>query len=134
MVKKVTALLVALALSAQVSAGPLTDAIAKAARETVKSKRKDVLAKSQTEPEDVVPFEKERAFFGKEERESRQVRAPRIDFGLGEVGVDSARREHVRAEPLTHVQARLKFAFDRCHVRTHFLRPNVDFTALGGTC
>ena len=68
---------------------------------------------SETEGEDVVAFEKERALLGKEQRKSRQVRAPRVDFGFGEVGVDRQRREHVRAEPLRDVEARLELAFDR---------------------
>ena len=41
MVKKVTALLVALALPAQVSAGPITEAIAKAGRELAKAQQEE---------------------------------------------------------------------------------------------
>ena len=58
------------------------------------------------------PFEEERALLGKEQRKPRQVGAPRVDFGFGEVGVDRARREHVRADALADVEARLKVAFD----------------------
>ena len=42
----------------------------------------------------------------------REVRAPRVDFGFRKVRVDSQRRDHVRAEPLRDVQARLKLSVD----------------------
>src|SRR6202035_5337659 len=35
----------------------------------------------------ICSFEKERAFFREEERETSQIDLPRIDFGLGKVGV-----------------------------------------------
>ncbi len=68
---------------------------------------------AETEREDVVALEKERALLGKEQRKPRQVGAPRVDLGFGEVGVDGQRRQHVRAEPLRDVEARLKLAVDR---------------------
>ena len=66
----------------------------------------------QAELEDVGALEKERALLREEERKARQVRPSRVDFGLGEIGVDRQRREHVRAEPLRHVEARLELAVD----------------------
>ena len=66
----------------------------------------------EAEREDVGAFEEERALLGKEQRKPRQVRAARVDFGFGEVGVDGDRGEHVRAEPLGDVEARLELAVD----------------------
>ena len=67
---------------------------------------------AEAERKDVAALEKERALLREEQREARQVRAARVDFGLGEVGVDGQRGEHVRAEPLRDVEARLKLAVD----------------------
>ena len=58
------------------------------------------------------PSRKNVRFSGKEQRKPREVRAPRVDLGFGEVGVDRHRRQHVRAEPLRHVEARLELAVD----------------------
>ena len=74
--------------------------------------RQDVFAQPETEPEDIVSLEEERALLGKEERKPREVRAPRVDFGFRKVRVDGQRRDHVRAEPLRDVQARLKLSVD----------------------
>ena len=52
--------------------------------------RQDILVQPEAEREDVVALEKERPLLREEQRESRQVRPPRVDFGLGEVGVDRA--------------------------------------------
>ena len=71
-----------------------------------------VLVRAEPEGEDVVALEEERPLLGKEQREPGQVRAPRIDFGLGEVGVDRDRRQHVGAKALGHVEAGLEFAVD----------------------
>ena len=74
--------------------------------------RQHVLVQAEAEREDVVAFEEERALLGKEERKPRQVRAPRIDLGLGEVGVGRHGRDDVRTQPLRDVEARLKLAVD----------------------
>ena len=66
----------------------------------------------EAERENVAALEKERALLGKEQRKPRQVRPARVDLGFGEVGIDRGRGEHVGAEPLRHVEARLKLAVD----------------------
>ena len=47
----------------------------------------DVLVEAEAERKDIVAFEEERALLRKEEREPREVRPPRVDFGLGEIGI-----------------------------------------------
>ena len=74
--------------------------------------RQHVLVQAEAERENVVAFEKERALLGKEQREPREVRPPRVDFGLGEVGIGGDGGDDVRAEPLRDVEARLELAVD----------------------
>ena len=64
----------------------------------------DVIAEAESEIENVRALEKKRALLREEERKSRQVGAPRVDFGLGEVGVDGERGERVRTQRLRDVQ------------------------------
>ena len=73
--------------------------------------RRQVLVETEPEVEDVGALEKEGALLGKEQREARQVHAARVDFGLGEIGVDGERRQRVRAEALRDVEAGMSFAF-----------------------
>ena len=71
-----------------------------------------VLVQAEAEREDVVAFEEERALLRKEQRKPREIRPPRVDFGLGEVRVGRHGGDDVRAEPLCHVEARLELALD----------------------
>ena len=71
-----------------------------------------VLAEAEAERKNVVALDEERSLLGEEEREPRQVRPARVDFGFGEVGVHRRRREDIRAHALTDVEAGLKVAFD----------------------
>ena len=82
-------------------------------------KGNDVLTEAETEREDVGTFEEERALLGKEQRESREIRAPRVDFCFGEIGVDRQRREDARSQSLIDVEAGLKFAVNGRRRRGH---------------
>lgn len=64
-------------------------------------------------------FEEERALVRKEQREARQVYLSRVHFRLREVGVHRRRADDVRADPLTHVQARLNVSLHSCARRRH---------------
>ena len=66
--------------------------------------RQDVFAQPETEPEDIVSLEEERAL-GKEEWKPREVRAPRVDFGFRKVRVDS--RDETTFAPSRCVTSRL---------------------------
>src|SRR4029079_905911 len=74
--------------------------------------RDHVLTRAEAEREDVVALDEERALPGKEQREPGQIGPARGDFRFGEVGVDGAGGEDVRADALVDVEARLKVPFD----------------------
>jgi hypothetical protein len=69
--------------------------------------RHDVGAEAETEVEIVGALEEESPFLGKEEGESGQVRLSRVDFRLGEIGVERPGSEKIRTESLLHVEAGL---------------------------
>src|SRR6185436_8837052 len=74
---------------------------------------------AETKRKDVVAFEKEGALLWKEEWKPREIRPSRVDLGLGEVGIGGRRRQHIRADPLRHVETWLKLPIDRRRRRGH---------------
>ncbi len=59
--------------------------------------RDEVRREPRAEGEEVRALQEERPLLGEEERESRQVDLPRVDLGLGEIGVDGQDRAEARA-------------------------------------
>src|SRR4029077_19024342 len=66
--------------------------------------RNHILTEAETEREDVVALDEERALLREEQRKPRQVRSTCIDFCLREVRVERRGRQDVRAEPLVDVE------------------------------
>jgi hypothetical protein len=55
----------------------------------------DILAETETEREDIVAFDEERALLGEEQRKPREVRSTRVDLGFGEICVHGRGREDI---------------------------------------
>ena len=67
--------------------------------------RYEVLAEVEAEVELVGAFQEERAFLGKEQRELRQIDLPRVDFGLGKIGVDGDHASELRGHVVADIDA-----------------------------